>query len=65
MISFNACNYRGYLKIKEVDKKYYWTVECDYDVEDAWFWEEIPRELYIALISYGPREDDHFNTEGG
>ena len=65
MISFNACNYRGCLKIKEVNRKYYWAVECNFEPEDEWEWEEIPEKLYVALISYGPREDDNFNAEGG
>ena len=41
-------NYYGGLSAKEVDGKFYWSIE-NYDGED---WEEIPESLYRELLKF-------------
>jgi len=53
MIRFNDLgNYRGDLHIKDVGDKYFWAVECDLLDEKDWRWEEISKELFIALNAH-------------
>jgi len=52
MIDLEVGNYRGSLHVKHENNKYFWAVECDMDNLDDWEWEEIPKKLYVELISF-------------
>lgn len=41
-------NYYGGLSVKELDSKFYWSIE-NYD---GAYWEEIPKYLYDALVKF-------------
>jgi len=41
-------NYYGGLNVKSEKGKYYWCIEN----HDGYWWEEIPRYLYDALLKY-------------
>lgn len=52
-------NSEGGLKVKEDSGKYYWGIEND--MGETIFWEEIPKELYDALVEY---ETEDKRSEG-
>lgn len=49
---FDVGNYYGCLSVKQEGDCYYWCVEN----WDGMRWSEIPKELYDALIQWGPRD---------